>query len=658
MVWLCLFGLQARGQDKDKVFKDLMFLLAETNFTQTNSEELETLIRHWIDNPLPLNHCSKNNLLEFPGMSNKLADAIIGHREAFGPFISKYELQAVVGMPLEMALLLSSLTTLNEPNLLFAAPSWKSLQKGEHEWAKYVGLNLPASPSFQAESRGNSLQQCLRYRYHLGRNVYGGFTLEKDAGEQWGVLGDFSSFHFLKNGSGIIQQIALGDFQLNIGGGLNMSSAGLSRYPLAICLGNTGFKPYRSAGEYGFMRGLGIRLKKRNIQTDIWLSALPVSGNAMADSVSLTDIPSFIQMNGLHRTQNEYAKRHQVLQTSAGLNVKYNFKKQQVGCLFGKQQNFSKERLFEQFQLASYLLNSTNQQWGCYYQVTHKSSLMVVEYSLMANKQSAFLVHLLSSLSGSTDVQFVYRNYGLNYRNGFGLNQQSTGNEEGLLSMFQCKLSKKYLLQISADLYRSVSPKYLMDFPSYGSMHKWQLSYKPSKQKEWGLAYQYLFRQQNAQNDATRFQHPINQTRNQIHIYVKEEWNANLTFDWHIYPVFGSNRKAEKVQGFFAYQDMLVKLPLLKLKAEWRLAYYQCEDYLMRVYALEKDIQYRYGSFMAYQTGIYSYLLLTYKATKQLTLEAKMRINYQPNESTMSSGLTELDSNQQSSLGVQVLYKW
>lgn len=658
MVWLCLFGMQVRGQDKDKVVKDLMHLFTENNFTQSNSEEIEILIRHWLENPLPLNQCSKIDLLEFPGMSTKLAEAIIHHREVYGPFISKYELQAVEGMPQEMAMILSSLTTLNEPNLLFDSPSWKSLHKGEHEWAKYVGLSLPSSTSFTAESRGNSLQQCVRYRYHMGKMVYWGFTLEKDAGERWGVLGDFSSFHFLKNGSGIIQQVALGDFQLNIGGGLNISSAGLSRYPLAICLSNTGFKPYRSAGEYGFMRGLGIRLKKGNLQTDIWLSALPVSGTVIADSIGINDIPNFIQMNGLHRTPKEYEKRHQVLQTSAGLHVKYTFNKQQLGCIFSKQQNFSMQRLSEQFQLTSNLLNKANQQLGAYYQVTHKSSLVLVEYSLMANKQTAFLVHLMSSLSASTDVQFVYRNYGVNYRNGFGLNQQSAGNEEGLLSIFQCKLSKKYLLQISTDLYRSLSPKYLMDFPSHGSMHKWQLSYKPNKQKEWGVSYQYLFRQQNAQDDAARFQLPINHMRNQIHLYVKEEWNSNCTFDWHIYPVFGSNRKAEKVHGFFAYQDILVKLPLRKLKAEWRLAYYQCEDYLMRVYALEKDIQYRYGSFMAYQTGIYSYLLITYKATKQLALEVKMRVNFKPNETSLGSGLTEVEGNAQHHIGFQMSYTW
>jgi hypothetical protein len=112
------------------------------------------------------------------------------------------------------------------------------------------------------------------------------------------------------------------------------------------------------------------------------------------------------------------------------------------------------------------------------------------------------------------------------------------------------------------------------------------------------------------------------------------------------------------VQGFFAYQDILVKLPLRKLKAEWRLAYYQCEDYLMRVYALEKDIQYRYGSFMAYQTGIYSYLLITYKATKQLALEVKMRVNLKPNETSLGSGLTEIENNTQYHFGFQMSYTW
>ena len=159
-----------------------------------------------------------------------------------------------------------------------------------------------------------------------------GFTGEKDAGEpffrdaqRYGF--DFYSFHFFLQQSGIIRALAIGDFTVNMGQGLiqwQTISFTKSSQAMAIKREAECIRPYHSAGEFNFHRGLGISLQKGKWQTSLFISSQKISTNLETDTAGREDLFSSFQQSGYHRTPAEIADRNNNRQISAGSNIRYS----------------------------------------------------------------------------------------------------------------------------------------------------------------------------------------------------------------------------------------------------------------------------------------------------------------------------------------------
>ena len=142
----------------------------------------------------------------------------------------------------------------------------------------------------------------------------------------------------------------LGDFTVNMGQGLiqwqtisfTKSSQVLSIKREADCL-----RPYHSAGEFNFHRGLGITLQKGNWQSTLFISSQKISTNLEPDTAGREDLFSSFQNSGYHRTPAEIADRNNSDQFSAGTNIRYSAKRFynwiQLGTI-SFQSSFSKKR--------------------------------------------------------------------------------------------------------------------------------------------------------------------------------------------------------------------------------------------------------------------------------------------------------------------------
>jgi hypothetical protein len=115
----------------------------------------------------------------------------------------------------------------------------------------------------------HSLQ--VLYRYN-SQQIKIGITAEKDPGEYWitrntKILTDFVSAYVSITGKGVMRQITIGDFTVNMAQGLiQWQSMNFRKTPVLPMLKKSKpvFQPHRSVNEFNFHRGIAIELVQKN----------------------------------------------------------------------------------------------------------------------------------------------------------------------------------------------------------------------------------------------------------------------------------------------------------------------------------------------------------------------------------------------------------
>src|SRR5262249_44087355 len=153
---------------------------------------------------------------------------------------------------------------------------------------------------------------------------------DKDAGERFfrGVQSkgfDFYSFHLFAKKIGVIEAIAIGDFTVNLGQGL-IQWQGLafrkSAELISVKRQSPPLRPYNSAGEFNFHRGLGIAIKKGGIESVFFASLRKLNANVVTDTAGDVFVSSFLT-SGNNRTKSELADRNSMQQFAIGGSIKY-----------------------------------------------------------------------------------------------------------------------------------------------------------------------------------------------------------------------------------------------------------------------------------------------------------------------------------------------
>ena len=196
---------------------------------------------------------------------------------------------------------------------------------------KSKGFEKPFKPG-DSYYEGDPQNIFIRYTYNYKQLLAYGFTGEKDAGEpffrdaqRYGF--DFYSFHFFLQQAGIIRALAIGDFTVNMGQGLiqwQTFSFTKSSQTLAIKREAPCLKPYHSAGEFNFHRGVGISLQKGKWQSSLFISSQKISTNLERILPDREDLFTSFQNSGYHRTPAEIADRNNNSQICCRGNIRYS----------------------------------------------------------------------------------------------------------------------------------------------------------------------------------------------------------------------------------------------------------------------------------------------------------------------------------------------
>jgi hypothetical protein len=278
-----------------------------------------------------VNRAGFSQLLELPGMTEEMAEAIIAFRDTVGEFVSIYELLSIPGITRDYLLGIRSF-------LSFEAHGGSMMHQGNIRWATRGDIST-ADDNIKTNQVGSPHKLVVRYRGDY-RSWSWGLKGEKDAGEPfggdhrpWGF--DFYSAWMAFRGEGTIREVLLGDYRIAFGHGLlcnQLFAAGGNASVLYKPNEYRIVRPHTSMDEYHYFRGGAVTLKEGSFRVTLFGSWKPVSGTILEiDTISgRVQKISAIRKSGIHATQGELSNRHAFSEFSGGGSAGFYLRQFQV----------------------------------------------------------------------------------------------------------------------------------------------------------------------------------------------------------------------------------------------------------------------------------------------------------------------------------------
>ncbi len=646
-----------RPDEPPPVVEQQLENLTEANDDATTQDDsyLQELVQFTRD-PINLNYADAGELAELRMLSPIQISNLIEYRKLLGDFLSIYELQAIPAWDVDLIKKILPYVTVNTKTEIFNSIGSR-LRNGQHslllrstqtlEKSKGYRLNSSTATSFYPGSPQHIL---VRYKYSFKNLLQFGITADKDAGEQFfkGAQKDgfdFYSVHFFAKNLGIIKSIALGDFTVNLGQGLTQWGSLAFRKGadvLNIKRQSDVLRPYNSAGEIAFNRGVGITLQRKSWEATGFASYRRIDANFQTDTLNFEDFVSSLQTTGYHRTAGEVADKGAQGQLSFGGNLSYSTDKIHIG-INGVHYDFQ-----HTIQKPEYLYNTyalSGKKAGNYsvdYSFTYRNMHFFGEAATDEGFDKALVNGLLISVDQHVDMSFLYRNisqgYQSLYTNAFTESTFPT-NENGFYTGISITPTSALRLDAYADFYHFPWLKYRVDAPSRGNDYLVQLTYYPNKQVE-------VYTRYHNEHKAINY-NPAGAPLNPVVLQPRQDWRTQFSYRISSALIFRSRvelnwfdkKQADAENGFLIYMDLLYKPLLGTWSGNIRLQYFETDGYNSRIYAFENDALYSYSIPVFYDKGFRYYLNINYDITRKLSVWARFAQTYYPDKAIISSGL-------------------
>ncbi|GEM_PF-2640701 len=490
---------------------------------------------------------------------------------------------------------------------------------------------------------GNKLKTYSRIKGNLNSSYFINLLAEKDVGEKNYL--DFVSGNISYFGDNLLQKIIIGDFSIDFGEGLLISSSfssAKSSNVLSVNKNSEILSPYSSSDENSFFRGFATTLNWKNIS----LSGIFSSNNYDA-SIDNNQFSS-ISTSGYHRTNSEIAKHDNLKIITKSAVLEY------------KSENFYSAGIYFQQQFSSDLLNKTTSNFIGnsiqYASITNKIMFGKLYYSSeIASDFSNFAqIHSIKfQIEKNLSLISTFRNYSKDYYSlfaqGFGENS-NTNDEIGFYngfaySLFLGKIGFYYDFFTFQTIpekstFSSSGNDFLIDFTSkrFNNLHLYIKYKREIKQILTENVIDNLKELENEQTEKFRFwlkfQRKVVQTKTQ--------------FD------FVQFRELNDIQTGYAISQNFQLIVNDFLKTYLQLAYFQTESYETRIYLYENEIDGMFTNKLLYGNGFQFYFLIKYQPLDFVKFNLKYSQYNKPFEKTLGSGLSEIQSNSDEKITFQI----
>lgn len=680
LVVVLLIGLRSVAQVTEPITSNTEQQLE--NITE-NNEDLETeddsyqqQMMQYLKEPIELNTADANELNQLRILTPMQVQNFILYRKLAGKLLDVYELQAVPGWDISIIQKIRPYISVSMQVSAIDAVKQR-LKKGDHSVLMRVSQVLERSKGYLIDSSmalnfypGSPQKFLLRYKYAYKNLLQFGIVAEKDAGEQF-FKGkqkqgfDFYSAHIFMRKIKIIRSLAIGDFTVNLGQGLTQwQSLAFKKSADVINIKREAdvLRPYNSAGEINFHRGLGITLAKNKWQLTVFGSYRKIDANFVADtSQTQGHFISSLQTSGFHRTKSETDDKSVQRQIAYGGNFSYQYRRLHVG-VNGLHYMFKLplKKSPEPYNL--FALNGKS--FGNYsldYSYTFKNLHLFGEAAFTSKFDKALVCGLLLGASSKVDMSLLYRNISGSYQSlytyAFTENTYPT-NEKGLYAGMSIRPDNAWRIDAYVDFYKFPWLRYRVDAPSTGSDYLVQLSYKPDKRLDIYTRYHAEKKAINV-NPNQLVTSPIpQQPRKNWRSQVSYRVNSAIILRNRTELVWFDKKGVQEEQGFLIYFDFLYKPMLRPFSGIIRLQYFETDGYNSRLYAYENDVLYSFSIPVFYDKGYRYYINLNYEISKRFSFWLKWSQTLYKGKTLIGSGLDEINGNRKTEIKLQVQYKF
>lgn len=674
-----LCGKSILAQQRSEVIQQRIEFIAE----QLETEEIDLTnvieyLNYYYDHPLNLNGATAENLEDLNLLTPIQINDLLLHRKLFGKFISIFELQSLKYWDLQTIYLVRPFIRVDDrlDNLHISLK--EALEQGNYEMflryqstpeskKGYTDVTDSVLQSSNSYYHGNADRYYTRLRYTYRTNLSVGITAEKDPGEQFfkGAQKngfDFYSAHAFFKGGKYLRAVAIGDYQIQIGQGLNLWTGyafGKTADVTNVKKTANPLRPYASVDENRFMRGAAVDVGYNKFSLTTFASIKKVDASIIADSLfDDLEFVSSINISGLHRTNSEIAKKDLLTEKIFGSNLRYRNRNFQVG-LAGVYQGYDKAynksvQPYNQFDFRGKEMLS----FSADYSWVKKNFNFFGETSRSSYSQAWANLHgVLFSLDSRASFSILYRNYQRGYQTFYntGFSEGSnTQNESGVYAGLKMKLSSAWTINTYVDLFKFPWMKYQVDGPSVGHEMMIQPSYKPNKQFEIYARYREQMRQKNSRDSDGTVTGLEDILQRNYRLNVSYAVTEFLTIKSRIEYVTINRKSNTPEQGMILTQDVLFKPKKLPFDISLRYALFETDSYDTRIYTYENNALFVFAIPAYYYQGSRAYALIRYSFLRHCDLWVRYGVFIYNNRNTIGSGAEEIKGSVKSDITVQL----
>jgi len=660
--------LTTSAQEDEKI-KDVIEAMAENVAEGDDLSELSERLANFRNQPINLNQTTAETLKSLFLLSPLQISNFFSYTSK-NRLLDVLELQAVPGfdvgtinriLPFVTLAKVEQYKTIKPVELLLAANHDLILRYSSLLEQQKGFKNLPGSRYL-----GSAEKLLFRYRYNFQQLISAAIVMEKDAGEQLFNRKrgpDYLSAHVALFNLGRIKKLLIGDYSMQFGQGLTLWSGfafGKGPDVTSVAAKDVGLKPYTSANETAFFRGIASTF---NLGKNIHLSPFFSLRNLDA---SLKNMPeggfslSNINISGLHRTQTELKNQGSLRQQAYGGVLQYLTENLNIGIV-GYHSNYKHQFITGNQDYNKYSFSGKNlTNTGLHYNYTFRNIYLYGEIAHSIGSGKAMINGAMASLSPRLSAVVLQRSYDKTYHNFVSIaigEGTETNNEKGWYAGLNYLLPGSLTLSVYVDYFKFPWLKYRISAPSSGYEILGQLAYTRGKIFKATIRFKQEQKQQNPETGSS-----YKGLEKLIKRNYRLEWNlkTNRKFNFQQRTEITVYQKGiNKIEnGYLVYQDVSYTPLSSKISGNIRVAYFNTSSYNSRIYAYEDNVLYSAGSGIYSGKGFRTFINARYKLIKRMDIWTRYAIYLYQGVDVIGSGLDEVEGNKKSEVKFQLRYQF
>ncbi len=679
-------SLQAQQPEPDLRQREAIISRIE-NIAERSEQELDYSdlldgLYYYLENPLNINYAEFDEFKQLLFLSDFQINKIIEYRNRYGNFLTLYELQAIEGMDEALIRLLIPFISVSQEKSSYTIKPKNVFKYGRHDlfirWGRVLQEQKgyrPISDSAKEASPnsyylGSPGRLYARYGFNYSNKVRFGITADKDPGEEFfkgsqpNGFDFYSAFGWLTD-VGPVKKIVVGDFHAEFGQGLTLwTGLAFGKSPDAINIKRyaRGIRPNTSVNENLFMRGTATTVGLGKFELTGFYSAKKVDAN-VGDADTLNQEIAFVtslQQTGYHRTNAEIADKNVLGEKLLGGHIEFRNNYLNVGATAYKTAFDAPVENDGQLYKKYNFTGTENLNWGLDFNFLVGKFNFFGEFSMSENNGRAYLAGMQAALSQRVSVSLLYRNYGLDYQNLYGLafgEASRNQNERGFYTGLLLRLHKNCTFTGYADLFNFPWIRYRVDAPSRGQEYLAQLNYFIQRNVE---AY-FRFK-----SEAKGLNNSEETTMPKIDETLKQSFRFHISYSVlpgiilkNRFEMMRYRRGSESFRhGYLLYQDVMIRPIEKPYDITFRYAIFDTDTYDERIYAYENDVLYAFSIPAYYYKGSRFYILIKYEVADWMDFWVRFATTWYSNQKTVGNDLEEINGSTRSEFKAQVRLKF